>query len=422
MSKYYKASALVLALVAAGAVQAAQSLKVTIAEPADSTAKQTGEVEVTLKNDGDEPVDILKVLSPFAQIPTGGLAGDIFSIKDSRGHRVPYRGDSGKYLNFTTDDFVHLLPGQSISKTVDLAKDYALSNGPYTVGYDVDYSTKRPEPGKTVKDAFNSTNSTPRKHSISNTLQIWVNGSLLLARQKSTAGLFKASPVSPLVVSTTSCSSNTGPEGQFSPASQVATALTNAQNNAGDVWSTWVNFHFVADSTGAEFVPDARFTYWFGAQSQSLSWNQLWDDADADAADGDTVTDDEMPIVEMDAINTIVSGVDNDFSLVCDPCTGYPSSTVAHTTSSTATTYLCPTFFTLGATGTDSQWGTLIHEASHIPWDYYAAPGVYTTFGPTADYGYGQTAAANLATSDVHEARYNADNYEYFYENNPSLQ
>ncbi|HUB90343.1 MAG TPA: hypothetical protein VMA74_11525 [Dyella sp.] len=259
MFNYYKVGALVLALAAVGAAHATQSLKVTIAEPKDSTAKETGVVVFALTNDGDEPVDILKPLTPFAQMPTGRLPGAIFSVKDSRGHRVPYRGDSGKYLNFTKDDFIHLLPGQSVRKTVDLSKDYELSSGPYTISYDQDYSMKRPEQGRIVRDTLDATNSTPRKHSISNTLQIWVNGSLLQAKklqakQKPTAGLSPALMISPLTVPVSSCPSDTG------QAAQSAVALTNAQNNADDAWSTWENDHFLADSNGSTFSPDTLFT------------------------------------------------------------------------------------------------------------------------------------------------------------------
>jgi len=57
----------------------------------------------------------------------------------------------------------------------------------------------------------------------------------------------------------------------------------------------------------------------------------------------------------------------------------------------------------------DSQAGTMIHEASH-----------YTANGGTDDYVYGQSGAKSLATSNPDEAVFNADNHEYFAENNPA--
>lgn len=56
------------------------------------------------------------------------------------------------------------------------------------------------------------------------------------------------------------------------------------------------------------------------------------------------------------------------------------------------------------------QAGTIIHESSH-----------FTANGGTDDYVYGQTDAKNLAISDPANAVMNADNHEYFAENNPVL-
>ncbi|KAF8322710.1 peptidyl-Lys metalloendopeptidase [Clavulina sp. PMI_390] len=71
--------------------------------------------------------------------------------------------------------------------------------------------------------------------------------------------------------------------------------------------------------------------------------------------------------------------------------------------------YLCGYYWKAPATGTDSQAGTLIHESSH-----------FTSNGGTQDYVYGQTAAKSLASSNPSEATMNADNHEYFAENNPA--
>ncbi len=72
--------------------------------------------------------------------------------------------------------------------------------------------------------------------------------------------------------------------------------------------------------------------------------------------------------------------------------------------------YLCKVFWLAPLTGTDSQGGTLIHEMSHF---YVVAS--------TEDYVYGQTGARSLAITDPELAINNADNHEYFAENNPFL-
>ncbi|KAF7311786.1 Peptidyl-Lys metalloendopeptidase [Mycena indigotica] len=73
------------------------------------------------------------------------------------------------------------------------------------------------------------------------------------------------------------------------------------------------------------------------------------------------------------------------------------------------TIYLCGVFWQAPTTGTDSKGGTLVHESSH-----------FTVTAGTQDYAYGQSAAKSLATSNSNRAIANADNHEYFAENNPS--
>jgi peptidyl-Lys metalloendopeptidase len=70
--------------------------------------------------------------------------------------------------------------------------------------------------------------------------------------------------------------------------------------------------------------------------------------------------------------------------------------------------YLCKVFWLAPLAGTDSQGGTLIHEMSHF---YVVAS--------TSDYVYGQTGARSLAITNPDNAVMNADNHEYFAENNP---
>jgi peptidyl-Lys metalloendopeptidase len=72
---------------------------------------------------------------------------------------------------------------------------------------------------------------------------------------------------------------------------------------------------------------------------------------------------------------------------------------------------LCNVFWTAPLAGTDSQGGTLIHEMSH-----------FNVCAGTNDNAYRQTACQSLATTNPTKALDNADNHEYFAENNPVLQ
>ena len=64
---------------------------------------------------------------------------------------------------------------------------------------------------------------------------------------------------------------------------------------------------------------------------------------------------------------------------------------------------LCPPYFRARMDGTDSRWGILIHEASHIA-------------ANTRDHAYRPNGALALAKENGTRAAENADNYEYFVE------
>lgn len=91
-------------------------------------------------------------------------------------------------------------------------------------------------------------------------------------------------------------------------------------------------------------------------------------------------------------------------------CTCTDSDTYAYTyPDSPGYIYLCGAFWDAPNTGTDSKAGTIVHEQSH-----------FTNNAGTQDYAYGQTDAKALAKSNSAEAIENADNHEYFAENNPA--
>jgi peptidyl-Lys metalloendopeptidase len=63
----------------------------------------------------------------------------------------------------------------------------------------------------------------------------------------------------------------------------------------------------------------------------------------------------------------------------------------------------CPSFFSLPDNGTDSKWGTILHELSH-------------GYGGTVDHAYGQARCRQLAVFAPHLAVENADSYQYYLE------
>jgi peptidyl-Lys metalloendopeptidase len=88
-----------------------------------------------------------------------------------------------------------------------------------------------------------------------------------------------------------------------------------------------------------------------------------------------------------------------------------PSSTFAYVyPNQPYTIHVCGAFWQAPVSGTDSKGGTLVHEMSH-----------FNVIAGTNDHVYGQSAARNLAKTNPDQAIDNADNHEYFAENNPRL-
>jgi len=70
--------------------------------------------------------------------------------------------------------------------------------------------------------------------------------------------------------------------------------------------------------------------------------------------------------------------------------------------------HTCALFWTAPATGTDSEAGTIVHEASH-----------FLSNGGTLDKAHGRDGCRDLAKRDPTLAIMNADSHEYIAENNP---
>ncbi|GLB42303.1 putative to MEROPS metallopeptidase family M35 [Lyophyllum shimeji] len=155
--------------------------------------------------------------------------------------------------------------------------------------------------------------------------------------------------------------------------SQLNTAASSAQSYASSAAS------YLSSHTSST----PRFTTWFGTYTSSRHTTAL------------------------NHFNNINS---HSISSYWFDCTCTDSGTYAYVyPDSFGEVYLCGAFWQAPNTGTDSKAGTLIHESSH-----------FTVNGGTQDYVYGQSGAKQLAISNPDEAVMNADNHEYFAENNPA--
>ena len=97
-----------------------------------------------------------------------------------------------------------------------------------------------------------------------------------------------------------------------------------------------------------------------------------------------------------------MAGVD----LRCNDPPGCPGGRFAYARERDMVLGLCPPYFRARMDGTDSRWGILIHEASHLA-------------ANTRDHAYRPNGALVLAKENPARAAENADNYEYFVETLP---
>jgi len=160
--------------------------------------------------------------------------------------------------------------------------------------------------------------------------------------------------------------------------SQLASARTNASNYASAALA-WLNTY----STGL------RYGRWFGVDDAVRQINAL---------------------VHFRNINTALgtASVTFDCNTAKSALKDYAHTYAYVYPDKPYIIYIAGAFWSAPATGTDSKAGTLVHEMSH-----------FNVIAGTSDYVYGQAGAMSLANSDPLKALYNADNHEYFAENNP---
>lgn len=97
-------------------------------------------------------------------------------MQDDAGVAVAYIGKNVNFVGAQDSSFIHLASGESVTIEVDLARDYALTNGHYKVIYLPSPVVRYPLKTKSL-----DLEHLPRASLESNELSIWVNGSLLSA-------------------------------------------------------------------------------------------------------------------------------------------------------------------------------------------------------------------------------------------------
>jgi peptidyl-Lys metalloendopeptidase len=335
--------------------QASPTISMSIA---DRATTMDGEllVDLVFTNKSDSPISMVSWY-----LPDGELDGDLFAISRD-GEPVNYVGRIVKRAPASPKDMIELAPGESITRTVDLAAHYDLTkSGVYAMQYAANaqeiFGPKRGVDGKRFSNELGEFNNEPLA---SNQVTSFIEGrpnaimEQLQSPDKSTTFSGRCSATQQ---------------------SEINSAVGSAQTMANDSVS-----YLNGVSSGTP-----RFTTWFGGYSSS----------------------------NLSQIKSHYANIKNALDtkpLVFD-CSCKKSYYAYVYANQPYKVYLCRAFWTAPLSGTDSKGGTIVHELSH-----------FTVVAGTNDYVYGQSGARALAISNPAQARQNADSHEYFAENTPGLR
>ena len=294
------------------------------------------------------------------ETPLDGLSRSVFQVSHN-GRPVRYMDKLVHWGDPQASDFVKVAPGQTLSAEVNLAASYEMVEaGDYTVNFAGQLTTMIAADEKSghVENL--------------GAAQLDADAVQLVSLGRSPAyyqGLGAVSGPADFTKAATYASCSTSRQTSLASAhTQAKTYATNSLN------------YLNAGSTGA------RYTTWFGSYSSTRYASVK---------------------SHFSKISTALNSSTITYDCYCAPANAsafayvYPNQPYI--------IHLCNAFWSAATSGTDSKGGTIIHEMSH-----------FTVNGGTQDYAYGQTSAKSLARSNPAQAVQNADNHEYFAENNPA--
>jgi peptidyl-Lys metalloendopeptidase len=309
-------------------------------------------VNYSLKNGTEDDLYVLKWYTPFE-----GIAGEIFLV-EMNGEPVQYQGILAKRAAPNEDEYILLKPGESTQTEVDISQSYNLNKpGNYAIQYlspsvsDVATSEKR------------------------------------LAKSQKDLGPIEisSSPVE-LEILGPEASSKIDTSNQLEAKAPVYANCSDSQENiisssdAAATLSTAFAYSHLNNLTADQRKTDADYKTWYGAYDDGRytkvlnNWNTI----------NNTFTNQAV------TYNCSQASCQNSWYAYV-----YPGGALE--------VFLCPQFWNAPDTGTDTKFGTIIHEVSH-------------EVAGTKDHAYGVSNCKNLASNDPVKAVENADCYEYFAE------
>ncbi|CAF1297508.1 unnamed protein product [Adineta ricciae] len=323
------------------------------------TTKQDVTINLNYKNKGSKSMLIYKWY-----LPTEQLFDPLFEVTRD-GKSVEYIGPLVKRRSPKTEDMISIGSGQTMSTRVQLSSVYNMTE---TGNYVIQFKAKIKSTSSSSKiESLSSSNVLDESALESPPIKLFAEGrsnSILNEIQSKLASQSRST-----TYSFTSCSST------------QQTSIISAIKSAASYSSNCVQY-----LTKFTLPASSRYTTWFG----TYSLNNL------------------MTLrTHFTNINSVLSSKPMSFDCSCQE-----KNTFAFVYANIPyKIHLCPEFWTSATVGTDSKAGTLVHETSH-----------FTIVAGTKDNAYGQTDAKNLAKKNPTLALNNADNHEYFAENNPALK
>jgi len=350
--------ALIALLVSAVSVSAAPGLSLKTAGPTVVDGVQNLKVVTTVTNTGDETLKLLK--DPRCVL--SGAPTHSFTITNAVGSSPDFRGIAVKYVPSTVvnnnkdSSFTVLSPCQSIDVTHELGSAYDFTNcGPGSYTFE-------------ASNLFHYVNE---------------NGDIVGIRADNhPTGLSLSGVLSNIHDVSHPISRSTRKRATFNGCSSEQQGVLDTAVDVGQGYATDANEY-------AESLTEStdRYNTWFGA----------WDI--------------DRAATIKSHFSLIASNDFSDFTYDCTCNIDNYSDTYAYVyPDQFGTITLCGAFWNAAESGTDSQGGTIVHEASHFDQN-----------GGTRDFAYGQDNCKTLAQDDPGTAVTNADSHEFFAENTPFL-
>jgi peptidyl-Lys metalloendopeptidase len=322
----------------------------------------------TLDNTGRETLQLLRWQTPLA-----GIEHDILEVTLD-GKPVPYSGKLIKRAAPQPADYVVIKPGETLTVLFDPSSAYDMTPaGDYTIRYRTSLTDVKIGDAKAAVVAFS------REDIESNEVAFFFEGLPQTGGGPATRAVdCDAKPCHPKCPPNPElCGGGEDPGGDPSvdfvactaqQQSKALAAVANATTMSADAYDD------LADGSSP------LYETWFGAYKANR-YNTVTGhfDAIANAFATQTVT---------------INCTDADLPYYAYVYAGSPYEI-----------YVCYYFFHAPATGRDSAAGTLVHEMSH-----------FNVVAGTVDYVYGEANAMWLAATDPRKAIKNADNHEYFAE------